>query len=717
MEVMIDTAKTLQTIRETRGWTPKQLAEALGSSLASIARWESGSAHPSPQQRAVIDGLAHGASLKKSQVFASTGARRGRRRNPSLFAADDLATTKDPGPPILERISDGRWFSTMHSADIELLLEEHATPARTALRPPSSGMSAGKNTYTYDAHTYHTKVPPQGIAELLEHYLPEGGLVLDPFAGSGMTGVAASATGYDCVLNELSPAACFIASQFLSSLSPDVFDKGLSQLMAGLAGLRHDLYTTTCRECTKRTELLYTVWSYRVLCPHCGHDFNLWDVCRSYGRTVREHKILSSFDCPRCKEQLKKGELERLDAEPVCVGYKCCSAGRQEMTHPPCDEDLDLINAIEANPPVAPGFFPIDEIPDGVNLGQPRRHGLTSIEKLYTRRNLAGLSHLWRDLHRFEDDAVCAALAFVFTSLYRRVTRLSEFRFWGGSGNTARLNVPFIFDEPNVFISFERKARTILDHLATTATHFRGRVAISSGSATRLDFLPDSCVDLVFTDPPFGANINYSEMNLLWEAWLGQRTNSVDEAVINRVQGKNVEQYQDLMRRSLSECHRVLRPGNWLLLVFMNSSAVVWRALREAITDVGFVIVKADVFDKQHGTFKHFVSENTAGADLVLHCLKPAGRTVGDHPRDSVELSEFLSSLNLESYHQAYLHVARDPEVDLRRVYSEWIAQTLIDGTETIDFAEFRERASEWAATNGGEAVRALLHRDGTADG
>ncbi len=29
-------------------------------------------------------------------------------------------------------------------------------------------ISAEKNTYVYDAHTYHTKVPPQGIKPLVE---------------------------------------------------------------------------------------------------------------------------------------------------------------------------------------------------------------------------------------------------------------------------------------------------------------------------------------------------------------------------------------------------------------------------------------------------------------------------------------------------------------------------------------------------------------------
>src|SRR5207248_3286570 len=142
----------------------------------------------------------------------------------------------------------------------------HSASAPSTGAPPESGMSAGKNTYTYDAHTYHTKVPPQGIAELLQHYLPNGGLVLDPFAGSGMTGVAARVSGCDCILNELSTAACFIANRFTSSIDPELFQTGVSTILSAVADLRRDLYTTHCRECGRTTELLYTVWSYGVIC-------------------------------------------------------------------------------------------------------------------------------------------------------------------------------------------------------------------------------------------------------------------------------------------------------------------------------------------------------------------------------------------------------------------------------------------------------------------
>ena len=199
--------------------------------------------------------------------------------------------------------------------------------------------------------------------------------------------------------------------------------------------------------------------------------------------------------------------------------------------------------------------------------------------------------------------------------------------------------MPFIFDEPNVFIVFRRKAKTISDHLATTASHYSAHVTVRQGSATDLSDPPDNSIDLVFTDPPFGGNINYSEMNLLWESWSVALPQTADEAIVNRVQGKDVAAYGQLMAESLAECYRVLRPEHWMLLVFMNSSAKVWDALRVAIQDAGFVIVKADVFDKQHGTFKHFVSENTAGADLVLHCLKPEqdGKAFEEHGSDFLD--------------------------------------------------------------------------------
>ena len=77
--------------------------------------------------------------------------------------------------------------------------------------PFQGPIRAGKNTYVYDAHTYHTKVPPNGIAQLIEYYTDPCDVVLDPFCGSGMTGVAAAPLGRKVLLNDISQAAVFIA--------------------------------------------------------------------------------------------------------------------------------------------------------------------------------------------------------------------------------------------------------------------------------------------------------------------------------------------------------------------------------------------------------------------------------------------------------------------------------------------------------------------------
>lgn len=626
-------------------------------------------------------------------LFASRGVR----------AQAKLLATKPIPPvemenvprPIIARICHEDFWGD--GADtLTQMLAEHAITAPTPNEPINITVSAGKNTYSYDAHPYHTKMPPQGIAEILRQYLPAGGIVLDPFAGSGMTGVAARAIGLDVILNELSPAASFIAYHMTTEFDPALLLAGVKTILDNQADLRKRLYSTRCRSCGRSTEILFTVWSYHVVCYSCGAKFLLWDHCRCYGKRARDHKILTAFPCPHCGSVVKKARLQRTIAEPVMLGYKCCSPHQVET--PLTADDHSHIRSIEEKPPLAYGFFPTTELPDGVNLSQPKRHNLTSVDRFYTPRNLAAMSALWQSINLIKDDRLAGFLAFVFTSLYKRVTRLSEFRFWGGSGNTANLNVPFIFNEANVFVTFERKALSILDHLQTTARNYAGRVVVHTGSALDLRFLPDESVDLIFTDPPFGANINYSEMNILWEAWLGWFTDNTDEAIINRFQGKDVDEYGHLMEESLRECYRVLRKDHWMIMVFMNSSRKVWGALRRAIQSAGFSIERVDIFDKQHGTFKQFVSENTAGKDLILHCKKreeTSGLVLAakhdSSTRDAIE--RFLSGRREPVPRILYLHAVRDDEIDYRLLYSEFLAARLIKNGDIVDFPTFRHIA------------------------
>ena len=687
--------------------TQRELAELLNTSLYALVRWERGDVEPSSDALRRIDGLLDeggrdliaGAEEGGVVFFPSTGI----RAQSTFYPLLDRVEVKLLDEPREDALCDV--FDKPFWADGDLALadifDRNALPAATREEAFIDGISAGKNTYTYDAHTYHTKVPPQGIASVVDAYLPNGGVVLDPFAGSGMTGVAARYLGCDVILNELSPAACFIAHGFTRTVDINDFNSAVDQVLETLHSLRGSLYTTECRECGSEVEVLYTVWSFSLECNHCRQPFVAWYHCRKYGKSVREHKLLRQFPCPSCGVEVTKSHLKRLDHTPVFLGYRCCSR-HKIMEHELTDLDLKRIDGAELALNEYVGDFPETALPDGVNLNQPKRHGIDTIAKFYSSRNLLACAAIWREIRRIESPELSAAVGFVFTSLYQRVTRLSEYRFWGGSGNMANFNVPHVFNEANVFVTFERKAKSIADHYCATATDYSGRCAIRTGSATDLSFLPDDSIDLIFTDPPFGANINYSEMNILWESWLGHFTDSNPEAIVSRAHEKGVREYEQLMTRSLMEAYRVLREGHWMVLVFMNSSEQVWAALRNAVERSGFVVDKVGIFDKQHGTFKQFVSANAAGADLMIHCRKPklgsgsvnrvGRRSVGD-VEDRVR--RFLRKESNRVPLTPFLHVERAKEVDYRTLYSRYIAREMRASAPVIGFAKFRSIAQQ----------------------
>jgi 16S rRNA G966 N2-methylase RsmD len=67
--------------------------------------------------------------------------------------------------------------------------------------------------------------------------------------------------------------------------------------------------------------------------------------------------------------------------------------------------------------------------------------------------------------------------------------------------------------------------------------------------------LPSNSIDYVFTDPPFGFNFAYAELNFLVEAWHRVFTSTPKEAIVSDFQKKGISEYQNLMYASFSECY------------------------------------------------------------------------------------------------------------------------------------------------------------------
>jgi DNA modification methylase len=67
-------------------------------------------------------------------------------------------------------------------------------------------------------HPYYTKQPSNVVGEYIRHFCPEGGLVVDPFCGSGVTGIEALTNKRRAICLDLDPLAVFITK--MTCLAP-----------------------------------------------------------------------------------------------------------------------------------------------------------------------------------------------------------------------------------------------------------------------------------------------------------------------------------------------------------------------------------------------------------------------------------------------------------------------------------------------------------------
>jgi adenine-specific DNA methylase len=231
------------------------------------------------------------------------------------------------------------------------------------------------------------------------------------------------------------------------------------------------------------------------------------------------------------------------------------------------------------------------------------------------------------------DERVRRALAFAFTNTAWHGTRMRRFNARGGQRPlTGTLYIPQLSSEANVLEVMRNKIAQLQRYYRAYKPAQAELPALLLGSATRLDAVPDASVDYVFTDPPFGSNIYYADCNLIWESWLGRVTDSTEEAVVNRALtvdkgGKSLEDYAELMKSSMREMARVLKPGAWATVVFHNTDADVWRAIRDAAVDAGFSFHEAASLDRRQQSHKGYKgrsgSEDVAHFDVVFNLQKP----------------------------------------------------------------------------------------------
>ena len=555
-------------------------------------------------------------------------------------------------------LSDAPFYTACPNPFIEDFIKEYGTPYDEATddyhrEPFAADVSEGKKDPVYNAHSYHTKVPYKAIMKYILHYTNPGDIIFDGFCGTGMTAVAAQMCGINdaefsfamtgefmphnwgerkAIISDLAPVATYISSVYSKPLDSKKFKDAFSKIYQKANEQCGWMYKTKDRE-GNDAHINYMVWSDVFICPNCGKEVVFWDVAID----KETGGVKDTFLCQNCRAELTKKAcshaftkifdpylnklIECTVQKPVLISYE---GNTGEEIKEPDKFDIELLNKIET--PKIPYWIPTQRMPVGGESRRNDKYGITHAHHFFTKRNLYALATLWNAIDESgESTNIMNALRSVVTGVMQGVSRLQRFRLNSTFPNmilSGTLYVGSMVREWNVLDWVQGKYKSIEKLKAKISEFNENHVLISTNSLTNTD-IPNDTVDYIFTDPPFGSNLNYSELSFIWESWLRVITDNKDEAIINPEQGKQLLEYQSLMTKCFKEYYRVLKPNHWMTVEFHNSKNAVWNAIQESITRAGFIVADVRTLDKKQGSFKQVNNNSAVKQDLILSVYKP----------------------------------------------------------------------------------------------
>lgn len=601
-----------------------------------------------------------------------------------------------------------------HKLELDRLLSLYSRPL------PSTRSGA-----LFNAFSYPTKISPESIALYIATHTHPGAVIMDTFAGSGTTGIAAklcdqptanmirSAEELEltpewgirhAVLYELGVIGSFVAEVMCTPPDPDLFDKEASELVKDAYAALGSLLEVSDAEGGVGT-LRHAIWSEVLACHHCGHEQSFWEaaVKQSPLRLRPRHE---SYQCQACEKNITIGTVNRatetvfdellgknVERRKRILVRVYGKTGKRKWQR--AANEADQLTLALCDEYALPASIPLAELKLGDLYRSGYHFGMSHLHHLYTRRNLICVAKLL-ELVELRDESVRPALRLLVLSynqshatLMTRVVvkkGLSDFVLTGAQSGV--LYVSSLPVEKNVIEGIARKVKPIRESFALVRNS-RSTVLVRNQSSTSLEEETGS-VDYLFTDPPFADFIPYAEINQVNELWLGKRTDDTNEVVMSRSQNKSLDDYGRLMSCVFTEAARVLKPQGVATIVFHAAKANVWSTLQKAYYAAGFKVAATSVLDKLQASFKQVVSTVSVKGDPLLLLTKSEqffpGKALSGEDLISKLLDQAKSSM--------------DPaECEPTRLYSRYVNHCLERGEiMLLDADQFYAKVTEVAA-------------------
>jgi DNA modification methylase len=429
----------------------------------------------------------------------------------------------------------------------------------------------------FNMHSYWTKQPVDPIVNFISKFCPENGTILDPFCGTGMTGVAAIMTGRNVILNDISPLSLHIAKGYCTDYFIQKNSSEIANLRDKILSGIDKFYLTKCTNCSKSNPIRFCI---------VGEVWENKDT-----KTVENRGEMMLLQSEGVKFD-KNNTFKSFDLLKICY---LCSCKKDKQYKSPDRMDLKLYSTEE----YLNYTYPTDEF-----FGQePRRNykrGIYKVYQMYSKRNLTALSTIKNRIDSIKDPELKQFFRFVFSSILFNSSLMSRYR---GYENTSikmgTFYIPPLIKDTNVLDNFNNKLSIIIkgnDQIFTNKSKVRSTFLMES--ADELKSIPKNSIDYIYTDPPYADILSYSELNIVYESWLGMKSDNKKEMIVSKFSKKTIENFAERFEMFLKRSHDLLKNMGYLSLVFHTPNIEYWRFIQIAIHNSGFEPIKVTEPDR-----------------------------------------------------------------------------------------------------------------------
>jgi adenine-specific DNA methylase len=522
-------------------------------------------------------------------------------------------------------------------------------------------------------------------------------------------------------------------------------------LVAGRGMKRHTHDVLVCGSCRRVEQFL--PGEAPGDCPHCGSNYDA-----RLGQTASCPGCGAEF-CTTPKAAAVPPRHTLFALEYHCSGCKGRAGRRgrffkaaEEADHARFTEACRRLSVLGSSP-----YWPDDPILAGDETNRLLRWGYRRFRELHNERQLLGL-HLLADRISEQPEALRRALATVFSDFIRyqnMVCRydtaalkvLDVFSIHGypvhrvqceaaligipkvGSGGWRHFAAKYAAAKHYCEQPFEivkergRRGESIVTpgekiearFVKTPAGLKKRRAALLRAASLSAKPLPGASVDMVATDPPYFANVAYSELLDFNYAWLRrvvpetsyftERTSRhCDEVTGGRVNGRGLDTYTERLSAVYQEAARALKPGQPFVFTFHHNDLRVYAAPVVAVLDAGLVPTRTIGCPAEMRGSIHIAKSNSSRLDTVFVLRRPPAALPKRH-----DLAALLTE-QVEHLERAGLHLtAGDLRCLTYGLLAEATVRALMDGWTTGGSVGERMACAIEALEQRAEAARAAL--------